>query len=327
MKVFLKLALFYGIINVFIEESLFNYPEYFPKTKYDFSKNNLSKTKIELGRMLFYDPILSIDSTISCESCHSPYNAFSHTDHRLSHGINDKIGKRNAPPLFNLAWKSSFMRDGAVNHLDMQSLVPITDSLEMGNSLDNLLYKLKKNQKYITMFYEAFGDSTINLDRVLKSISQFELTLISKNSKYDRFRLGEDHFSDQEIRGYELFKKNCSNCHKEPMFTNYKFENNFLDINQVLLDSGRFSITKNSDDFMSFEVPSLRNLSYTYPYMHDGRFSNLFEVLKHYSGPKFNSVSLTEKETIDIISFLLTLNDKEFILNPENKFPVNKLLK
>ena len=147
MKVLLKLGLFYGIIYLFIEESYLNYPEYFPKTKYDFSKNNLSKTKIELGRMLFYDPILSIDSTISCESCHSPYNAFSHTDHRLSHGINDKIGKRNAPPLFNLAWKSSFMRDGAVNHLDMQSLVPITDSLEMGNSLGNLLYKLKKNQK------------------------------------------------------------------------------------------------------------------------------------------------------------------------------------
>ncbi len=310
--------------------SLFYQPSHFPKATYNFSKNPLDSLTIELGRALFYDPILSANNTISCASCHSPFNSFAHSDHQLSHGINDSIGNRNAPALFNLAWQNYFMWDGAVNHLDMQALAPISHPNEMGSNIIQVIKKLSNKPVYKKSFAKVFKDSTITSSRILKALSQFQLTLVSANSKYDRVQMGTEEFTNQERNGYELFKKNCNTCHTEPLFTNYSFENNGLPIDPVLNDFGRFNITQIDADKFKFKVPSLRNLSYTYPYMHDGRFVTIKEVINHYTTEeaeiKSNSIKLkipiklNANERIDIIAFLLTLNDKEFVFNKKHQY-------
>lgn len=303
----------------------FIYPDYFPKPEYNFTENPLSINKIELGRALFYDPILSKDSNISCASCHSPYNAFAHTDHDLSHGINDSIGTRNAPALFNLAWGKSFMWDGAIHHLDVQALAPISHPGEMGEDIKNVVIKLQNSQEYPNLFEAAFGSKNITGEHLLKAISQFQLTLVSANSKYDSVRRKESSYTMQENKGYELFKRNCNSCHAEPLFTNNQFERNGLEIDTTLNDFGMMKISNNTKDSAFFKVPSLRNLSYTYPYMHDGRYRKLKDVLNHYtSNPSLSrgkAIDLSSNEKADLIAFLLTLDDREFVFNPKHQFP------
>jgi cytochrome c peroxidase len=312
------------------------YPAYFPKPVYDFKKNPLNVSKITLGRTLFYDPILSKDNNISCASCHSSFNAFAHTDHALSHGINDLIGTRNAPSLMNLAWQSVFMWDGAINHLDVQALAPISHPKEMGEKIETVVAKLQNNKLYPKLFYIAFDDSIITGERVLKALSQFQLTLVSANSKYDRVKSKKEKFTEQEQKGYALFLKNCNACHTEPLFSNYTFANNGLPLDTGLKDFGKWMVTKQSADSLKFKIPSLRNLSYTYPYMHDGRFNKLNQVLNHYTqgikqGPTLanelrNSIQLSSDEKVDLISFLLALNDIDFVFNPKHGFPKEILL-
>lgn len=290
----------------------------------------LNKEKIYLGRQLFYDPILSLDSSISCASCHSPFNAFAHSDHKLSHGIFDSILQRNAPALFNLAWQDKFMWDGAVNHLDMQALVPLTNKNEMAENLENILVKLKRQKKYQSAFKQVFGQGEITIPKVLKAISAFEFSLISSNSKYDSVKNKLTQFSMQEKKGYNLFLKHCNRCHTEPLFTNYSFANNGLDMDSTLYDIGRVKISLNEKDSFLFKVPSLRNLSYTYPYMHDGRFKNLAQVLEHYTngishassldkGLK-NGINISSNDRVDIIAFILCLNDKKFVQDTSHSF-------
>lgn len=312
------------------DNHFFNPPDYFPKPVYNFEHPPLDSNKIELGRILFYDPILSKDNTISCASCHSPFNAFAHTDHDLSHGIFDSIGNRNAPALFNLAWQKTFMWDGAINHLDMQALAPISHPSEMGSNINEVIKKLNESKAYKELFLNAFQDSTISTSKILKALSQFQLTLVSANAKYDRVKMGKEVFTEQEKNGYQLFKKNCASCHSEPLFSNYNFEKNGLPIDPTLNDLGRYVITENENDKAKFKVPSLRNLSFTYPYMHDGRFMTLQEVINHYTSgiehsetlsSQFNeSIELSSNEKVDLISFLLTLNDKDFVFNKKHQF-------
>ena len=329
--VILCLFAFMMISFVLIKDNhFFNPPDYFPKPVYDFQQNPLDSNKIELGRTLFYDPILSDNNTISCVSCHSSFNAFAHTDHDLSHGIFDSIGNRNAPALFNLAWQKAFMWDGAINHLDMQALAPISHKSEMGSNINAVIMKLNESKEYKEAFLNAFQDSTISTAEILKALSQFQLTLVSANAKYDRVKMGKEVFTEQEKNGYQLFKKNCASCHSEPFFSNYNFENNGLPIDPTLNDLGRYVITENENDKVKFKVPSLRNLSFTYPYMHDGRFMTLQEVINHYTSgiehsetlsSQFNeSVELSSNEKVDLISFLLTLNDKDFVFNKKHQF-------
>ncbi len=318
---------------VFLGEiSRFEAPDYFPETEYDFNKNPLTEEGILLGRALFYDPILSRDNSISCASCHSPYNAFAHTDHDLSHGIDDSIGLRNAPALFNLAWQKSFMHDGAVNHLDMQALAPISEPSEMDESIANVVQKIKGTELYPKLFKDAYGDDEITGERVLKALSQFQLTLVSATSKYDKVQKGEAEFTEQELSGYAVFKTHCSACHTEPLFTNNEFKNNGLPVDTTLNDWGRMRITNKASDSLLFKVPSLRNLSFTYPYMHDGRFRKLNQVIKHYTDNGIveysniskelkSNIEISGKEKVDLIAFLLTLDDKEFVFNKEHHFP------
>ena len=191
-----------------LKDALFIIPKNWPIPKYDFSKNSLTIEKVELGRALFYDPILSGNNTISCASCHSPFTAFAHVDHALSHGIDNRIGNRNAPALMNLAWHNSFMWDGAINHLDVQPLAPISNRDEMDDDIRNVVSKLQTSKIYPALFYKAFGDSIISSEHQLKAISQFLLTVVSANSKYDSVMRNESTFSIQEKNGYKLFQEN-----------------------------------------------------------------------------------------------------------------------
>lgn len=283
--------------------------------------------------MLFYDPILSADSTISCMSCHLQFTAFAHVDHKLSHGIGDSIGTRNAPSLQNLAWHQSFMWDGAIHYLDQQALAPITHPGEMGETLPALIIKLKRHPKYPVLFKEAFGSSEINGERILKSLAQFQLTFVSSNSKYDQVMIQKSgvNFTEQEKRGLQIFRTHCESCHTEPLFTNNEFRNNGLNVDSILKDSGRMKITGKSSDSLLFKVPTLRNIEYSFPYMHDGRFSSLSMVIKHYNSGLHhyvciseelrNPIGLSPEDRVDLLSFLLTLSDTCFLFNQSLSFP------
>ncbi len=336
MKKLYVIGLLFLLMSFTARKQLFLTPKNWPDPWYNFSKNKLSRDKIALGRALFYDPILSKNNTISCASCHSQFSAFTHVDHALSHGIRDSIGIRNAPALMNLAWQKEFMRDGAINHLDMQALAPISNAAEMGSSIDSVVYKLQNTKRYPSLYFKAFRDSSITGEKTLKAIAQFMLTLVSANSKYDKVLRKEAKFTEQELNGYTLFQKNCSSCHQEPLFTNGKFANIGLPIDSMLKDYGRMGITKNPEDSLKFKVPTLRNIEFSYPYMHDGRFKKLSEVLNHYTksiiisksvAPELiNPLILTSREKVDLTAFLLTLTDKEFLFNREFSYPKELLL-
>jgi cytochrome c peroxidase len=305
-----------------------------PKQVYSFQHEAGFKERVELGHLLFYDPVLSADSSVSCASCHLQYTAFAHVDHALSHGIHDSIGNRNAPALMNLAWHRELMWDGAIHHLDMQSLAPISHPAEMGSSIQEVVGKLNRSRKYAGAFYKAFGDSLASGEFVLKSISRFLTTLVSNRSKYDSVMNGTSVFTAQQKSGYEIFRKHCNSCHTEPLFTSLKFEDNGLPLNPRLNDLGRHSITQNTADSFRFKIPTLRNITYSYPYMHDGRFNNLGEVLNHYEKGMVHrkgmqkslkhNIRLNSVQKVDLVAFLLTLNDKHFLFNPELGFPKNK---
>lgn len=330
--IFTILLLCIAATNVWQDKPLaLIYPDSWPKPIYDTARNQITEAGVWLGRNLFYDPKLSADNTISCASCHLSFTAFTHVDHALSHGINDSIGTRNSPVLINLAWNKTFMWDGAANHLDMQALAPISHPAEMGSDIAMVVDNLKENPNYKTWCFEAFGDSTLTGERVLKALAQFQLTLISANSKYDRVMRGETAFTEQENHGYRLFKSLCNSCHSEPLFTHGGFENNGLPVDSALNDSGRAKITGKAVDNRKFKVPTLRNIEFSKPYMHDGRFINLTQVLNHYTSeieptntlsPLLqNRVDLSENDKVDLIAFLLTLTDKEFLFNPKFGFP------
>ncbi len=332
-KLILLSVLLLCIAFVSINKNAFKYPKYFPKPVYALENNNRTEFKIELGRVLFYDPILSKDNSISCASCHNPYNAFAHVDHSLSHGINDKIGKRNAPVLFNLAWQKSFMWDGAINHLDVQALAPITHPDEMGETISNVLLKLNRSQSYKQLFYKAYGDSLINSERTLKSISQFLLSLISSNSRYDSMVLGKIKFNTKEQNGYRLFQLHCNTCHREPLFTDFTFQSNRLSIDTSLNDLGRYSVSLLPRDSFKFKVPTLRNIEFSYPYMHDGRFKTLAQVMNHYNSIGLINenilkelrkvMKLSSNEKVDLIAFLKTLTDKKFLFDAKHTYSKN----
>lgn len=326
---FILVAFTFGAI--WHQAPLFTVPKHWPKPVYDLKKNPLSRARINLGRVLFYDPILSRDSTISCNSCHSQYTAFAHVDHALSHGIDNRIGTRNAPALMNLAWMPQIMWDGAINHLDMQALAPMSNPLEMDEKIDHVVQKMQRTKIYPPLFYQAYGDSNITGARLLKSISQFMITLVSSNSKYDSVMRHQAQFTMQELNGYQLFKTNCSTCHTEPLFTNNTFQSNGIPVDTGLHDLGRVAMSHASTDSFLYKVPTLRNIEFSAPYMHDGRFKTLNAVLKHYTEgidtQKVNSVTLKKhivlnsNEKVDLIAFLLTLTDRHFLFDTSYSYP------
>ena len=335
--IYFILIIFFGIVSFKTIEPLFIIPNGWQKPTYNFTHNKLSQEKINIVRALFYDNILSKDSSTSCASCHLSYTAFAHTDHALSHGINNRIGTRNAPALFNLAWSKKLMWDGAINNIDAQALAPIHNKDEMDETIEHVVMKLNKSSLYKKIFYKAFKDSMITGEKTLKCIGQFLVSIQSYNAKYDSIMNHKATFTAQEKNGYHLFQKNCSSCHTEPLFTTNKFATNGLKVDTTLNDIGRMKITHNPNDSLVFKIPSLRNIEFTYPYMHDGRFKRLAEVLNHYTSnvqpyknlPKAlqTPIILSSNEKVDLIAFLLTLSDKHFLFNPKYQFPKELLLK
>jgi cytochrome c peroxidase len=315
------------------DEVRFVVPENWPKPAYDFAKNPLTTAGFQLGRQLFYDPLLSRDTTISCASCHLQATGFAHVDHNLSHGIAGRIGKRNAPAILNMAWSRSFMWDGGVNHLDVQPLSPITSPDEMDETMDHVVRKLNASPQYRTMYKAAFNDSIATGQKTLMALSQFVVMLNSYNARYDKYMRHEPggELTAQELNGLALFRKNCASCHAEPLFTTGEFANNGLPPDPALLDAGRMKITGDPADSLTFKVPTLRNIQFTYPYMHDGRFKKLLEVVNHYTNgikPGKNldkrlqtPILLSPEEKIDLVAFLLTLTDREFLFDPRFGYP------
>jgi cytochrome c peroxidase len=311
----------------------FEVPKGWPQPLYYFEGNEFTEDKFQLGRKLFYDPVLSRDSTISCASCHVSFSGFAHTDHALSHGIDGRIGKRNAPALINMAWNPYFNWDGVMRNIERQSMEPIRHHDEMDFHLDSAVVRLMRNKNYVDLFNKVWGDSEITVRRMLQSMAIFTANLVSSNSKYDKIMRKEPgiEFTVQEKNGYALFKKNCASCHKEPLFSNYKLKSNGLPMDPDLKDYGHFAFSEYYKDSFLFKVPTLRNIEFTFPYMHDGRFKKLKDVMRHYAelNPKTPHLSkelrkvkpLSSNDQKDIISFLLTLTDKEFLYNPRYQFP------
>ncbi|HTO17354.1 MAG TPA: cytochrome-c peroxidase [Edaphocola sp.] len=313
----------------------FNIPKGWPEPFYNFENNKVSIERFELGKTLFYDPQLSLTNNISCGTCHQPFAAFAQIDHDVSHGIFDRLGKRNSPSLFNLAWSSTFFWDGRVNHLEVQPLGPLQDPTEMGETLPNVISKLQADEKYHTMFSAAYGDTLIDSQRFLKALAMFMGMMVSDNAKYDQYKNGKANFTSEEERGYKIFQNNCAECHKEPLFTDFSFRSNGLNptvTSKGTIDSGRGEFMPfDPMNMYKFKIPSLRNLKYTAPYMHDGRFINLKQVLNHYADINvnmenldpilLNSIILNPQEQDDLLAFINTLNDPTFVSDPKFKQP------
>jgi cytochrome c peroxidase len=303
---------------------IFKVPSHFPLPHYNLENNAINNASFQLGKMLFYDPILSSDSSISCATCHAQVHGFADHSMRFSQGVNGLIGDRNSPALSNLAWYPSFMWDGGINHIEVMSFAPITNHVEMNEDMANVVKKLSAQTSYTNQFKDAFGSAVITDQKVLKALAQFMTMMVSSNSKYDQVITGKTTFTPSEENGYALFKTNCANCHKEPLLTDFSFRNNGLD--SIFKDAGRMKITQKPEDNGKFKVPSLRNIVLTYPYMHDGRFNSLESVLNHYSqgivksstlDPSLQqSATLTQTQQADIIQFLHTLTDNDYLANP-----------
>ncbi len=305
-----------------------NAPDYFG-TPIEHSENKLTLEGIELGRKLFYDPILSKNNTISCASCHHQQQAFA--DQRSPSVGDSKFElERNSPTLFNLAWKTDFFWDGGAFNLESQILGPLTHADEMASNLNELLHKLKNHPTYPSLFQKAFED-TIKTKYVLYALAQFQKTLISKNTSYDLFREKKYSYTSQELMGKSLFEKNCTSCHSYPHFSDFDYHNNGLDSSFNFNDPedlkwGRYRITFLDQDKGKYHTPSLRNIAVSAPYMHDGRFKTLPEVIEHYSRGIKNSdftspelpkngfqFSLEEKQALE--AFLISLTDEPFLTN------------
>lgn len=308
----------------------FTVPSNFPELQYNLENNPLTEAGFELGKSLFYEGKLSANNSIPCAFCHEQAFAFTHHGHTLSHGVNGGVGLRNAQPIQNMAYQSEFMWDGAATHLDLQPIIPITSELEMGESLSNVIAKLKDDQAYRNAFSRAFEDGEVNSENLLKALSQFMIVMVSSNSKYDKYVRQEENVSLSEIErdGLNFFRNKCTSCHATDLFTDQSYRNNGLPVNPLLNDKGRFNIFENPDDLYKFKVPSLRNIDKTFPYMHDGRLASLEAVLNFYdSGIVDNGnvdplllkpdgtygIPLTSYEKESIIAFLKTLTDNQFL--------------
>lgn len=318
-------------------------PAYFPQLENP-EDNPLTEEGVRLGRKLFYDPILSSDNSISCASCHQQKHAF--TDAlATSTGVTGMTGKRSSMSLMNSGfYYRGLFWDGRETNLESQALVPVEDPIEMHEMWPNVIKKLQKDPDYPSDFRRAFGIeniSDISREHVTKALAQFQRTLVSSNSKFDRVKQNKDFFTEEEYEGFSMFfdsspvlpDAECGHCHNEPLFTtNEYFNNGIQEVSSYsdFTDLGRGEFTGIKFDNGKFRVPTLRNIVFTAPYMHDGRFQTLEEVMDHYSsgGHSFENVDplvyplkLSEKEKQSLIAFLHTLSDSTILNNPDFSSP------
>lgn len=323
-------------------------PSHFPAMDIP-DDNPMTVEGVALGRQLFYEKLLSGDNSMSCGSCHSPQSAFSDAN-QFSTGIDGVQGNRNSMALINLGWNMAFFWDGRAKTLEEQILGPVPNPIEMHQSWPDAVAKLNNSVDYRNMFFKAFGEEGIDSIKVSKAIAQFLRTMISGNSKFDVMYKYENSLpmdegdqailaavSPEEWAGYDLFKSlngaDCFHCHNGPLMMVKKYSNNGLDAS--FSDLGRGAITNNPQDNGKFKVPTLRNIALSAPYMHDGRFATLSDVVDHYSfGIQQSStidpliefafqggVQLDPTEKDLILQFLNTLTDESFINNPDFQEP------
>jgi cytochrome c peroxidase len=310
------------------DNSLMQIPAGFPAPAIP-ADNEINPERFALGKKLFYDPVMSRDSSVSCASCHRPEFAFSDTQ-AFSKGVNDAPGTRNAPSLANVAYHPYFTREGGVPTLEMQVLVPIQEHVEFDYNILRIAERMNRDSTYRQMSQRAYNrlpDPFV----ITRSIACFERTLISGNSRYDEYRYRgiRSALNESEKRGMDLFFSNrtqCSSCHGGFNFTRYAFENNGL--YSLYADPGRFRLTGDSSDLARFKVPSLRNVELTAPYMHDGSMATLSDVIQHYNtggkahphkNPLIRPLGLTPGEKKDLESFLISLTDPDFVRNPKHR--------
>ncbi len=329
------------------EDDLLQVPEHFGKL-YEIPEDNPMRAEaIELGKMLFFEPMLSRDTSISCGSCHRPELAF--TDGQaFSKGFHGQLSRRSAMSLVNLLWVKQFFWDGRTSSLEIQALIPLQDPTEMNLSLAEAVARLQGTELYPPLFKKAFGSKKITAENIGKAIAQFERTLISANSRYDKIVRGEVQPTEREQRAINLFMThpvpeaglrgaNCGDCHGSHLTTLNTFHDNGLDKNPKDLGKGLF--TRKETDKGKMRVPSLRNIALTAPYMHDGRFKTLREVIDHYNehiqqSPNLDplimeasneldgeSLMLSEQEKDDILFFLEMLTDSTFVTDKRFQNP------
>jgi len=323
-------------------------PAFFPPMDIP-ADNPMTVEGIKLGRLLFWETALSLDHSISCGSCHTPSSNFSDPN-QFSSGVNGTLGDRNASVICNLGWSSSFFWDGRAMTLEDQIRAPVEHPLEMNVSWEVVVERLKTDDfgdlDYPQLFFDAFGDETITEDLTVKAIAQFIRTMISADSKFDKWRRGETDLTDQEYFGYQLFLKeggdpevnpggefgaDCFHCHGEAglQFSDYLFHNNGLDPS-FEDDPGRVNVTGFVLDSGLFKTPTLRNVALSSPYMHDGRFTSLEEVVEHYNSGGVSSstidafmkyttggLELAPQQKEALIAFLHALTDTTFVQNPD----------
>lgn len=308
-----------------LENYLFYKPDDFPQPEFEIADVENAKAIFELGRDLFYDPILSRDNTVSCGTCHKPFAAMADLDHQFSHGIDNQFGERNAPGIFNLAWHKGFMHDGGVNHIELISFAPMTNPIEMDEELPNVLEKLRNDSDYSKRFKGIFGREVASND-VFDAFTRFMGLMISDNSKYDQWKQAENNvvLDEEELKGLDVFLDKCESCHKQPLFSDFEYRDIGLDANPE--DPGRGEITNKATDHGKFKTPSLRNVAITAPYMHDGRYRTLKQVLDFKSSGVQQSpnldpdliredglgIVLSEEEKAQLIAFMNSLTDYSF---------------
>jgi len=308
-------------------ETGFVVPSHFPAPSYDFASNPLDEKKFQLGRMLFYDPILSKDSCISCSVCHQQSRTFADLGtHQFSHGVAGQPGSRNTPGIVNMAWSPTFMWDGGLVNLEMQALAPINNPVEMAESLANVLRKLNRHPLYRPRFKEAFEKDSIDSQQMLKALAQFTVRIVSATSRYDEHAQGTNPLTGDQLNGLLLFKEKCSACHSGELFTDYQFRNIGLDSTSLIVsDLGRELVTGLISDRRKFKTPSLRNVAVTGPYFHDGRVSDLKNaILTHgqQNAPNRDpfvddtTFKLSSDEVDKIYQFLTTLTDTKMMVDP-----------
>jgi len=307
-------------------ELTLNIPIDFPELNSSVYNNMPTQYGVELGKKLFFDRQLSADNTISCSSCHIQESAFA--DHNpKAIGIEGRIGLRNAPPVQNMAFMQFYNWDGNKLQLENQPLVPIITHEEMDSSILEVIGKLESDPSYIELFNKAFQGEGITADGIYNSIAQYEYTLISSNSKYDRVKRNEgETFTTSEAQGYAVFQNKCISCHSTELFTDQSFRNIGFPINPDSEEGGRARITGLVEDYMRFRVPSLRNIEYTAPYGSFGQFATLEDLLDYLDNGVLeadnldpilkdnnNRIPLTAQEKTDLIAFMKTLSDAEFL--------------
>ena len=301
--------------------------------------NTLTEQGVALGRMLFYEKLLSKDESQSCASCHRQEHGFSDTT-RFSIGVEGLPGKRQAMSVFNMAWNSNeFFWDGRAHLLRDQAILPIQDELEMDETLANVLAKLSDSKMYRDQFTRVYGDDDITTDKMALAMEQFMLSIVSFDSKYDQWKAGSTTLNESEERGRLLYETeynpffpefsgaDCAHCHGGSNFENDQYMNNGLDADIDFVDIGREAVSNDPMDRARFKVPTLRNIELTAPYMHDGRFNTLEEVVDHYNegihpsstldlallATSDTGLFLTEEDKADLVNFLKTLTDQSFL--------------